>query len=72
MLDIMYTFFGSSLAAARQPPPANGFFGDKIEIPGMPVLPQAPLDPGFREAAKKDPFFAAFVSAHEKMLRGDP
>lgn len=54
----------------QQPLPPNGFAGTNPQTPGIPVY-APPLDPAFRDAAKRNDFIAAFVAARDKIQRGE-
>lgn len=45
-------------------------YGENVQTPGKRPVPPLDLLPSFRDAATRDPFFAAFVAGWDKTERG--
>lgn len=61
---------GRSITPYQQPGPPNGVFGENRQTPGKSAVPALDLDHTIRDAAKRDPFIAAFVASHDTIGRG--
>jgi hypothetical protein len=72
IVAIMASMFGQNPGASpAQPPPLDSVFGPNRQTLGVPAFPQITLDESFRAAASRDPMIWAFVTATDKMNKGE-